>query len=674
MFRFNPGATIVAAFLTTFLCSAVPQESVAEPSATRRFEVRDDRAYLGGELFVMWGLRSGNALFSDNITERHVRALDNMIAHGINTIGVYLQGSNGGYPDPAAGRNGFKSDGSLRPEFGRRLEWLVREADARGMVVQVGLLSPRKDQELVDEAAIQRAIEATAQFLVERRLENVFVDLCHEFSHTRIDHDLLREPDGQEKKARMTEWFRAIAPAIPVGVSPDELSSTTDSYPDMGIRLIQKEMPIPAEGNGFVVNVESQKQDSYENDGVFSEGMVQHVLADCARYHAAPHAGFLFHAAHIQGIGNGSRTAPHPEMGGYGATVGDRGIRFYFDWVRDNVGTWRWPKHEAVPAATETEGEFPVTREFEVRGAQAYLGGDPVKLWGLRCNSALMSAAVTQRLIANLDNMALHGINLISVSLQGTDGGFPDVNAGPNGFSPDGRLLNAFAQRLESVVRAADERGMVVCIVGMMPRKDELLRDEAAVKNAIESIARLLETRGLRNTMVNLFQEFNHPARIDHAIFREPDGDAKKAKLTAWFKAIAPQIEVGIVSNHLTGSAIDYPGCDVRMFHAAVTIPEGVFSLNTQTPDEDMSGNEGVFNAFQLANMERTWKLYLEAPSSAMLFRSPFVEDVGGAQRTGPNLEMGGSGTGILDRGVKAYYEWLARNVGRWEYPRHQTP
>jgi hypothetical protein len=51
----------------------------------------------------------------------------------------------------------------------------------------------------------------------------------------------------------------------------------------------------------------------------------------------------------VQGITNYSGTAPHGEMGGYGTGPTDRGIRFYYEWVRDNVGRWEYPRH--VPAA-----------------------------------------------------------------------------------------------------------------------------------------------------------------------------------------------------------------------------------------------------------------------------------------------------------------------------------
>lgn len=315
--------------------------------------------------------------------------------------------------------------------------------------------------------------------------------------------------------------------------------------------------------------------------------------------------------------------------------------------------------------------EPPATREFAIRGELPYLGGEPVHLWGLRCNNALLSAAVTERLVNNLDNMAAHGINLVSVSLQGTNGGFPDVNAGPNAFTPAGRLIPAFARRLETVVREADRRGMAVCIVLMMPRKDELLRDEAAVRAAVESSGRLLAERRLKNVFVNIYQEFSHPLRVDHAIFREPDGAAKKARLTAWFKAVVPDIECGICPNHLSGSEVDYPGCEVQFYHEGMPAPGHGFAVNTETPDHDLSGNEGVFNAYDLQAMRREWESYLDRPRLAMLFRSPYVEDVRGAQGTGPNFEMGGGGTGTSDRGVAPYYRWLRENVGRWEYPRH---
>lgn len=319
-----------------------PAPSNAPP--TREFEIRGERAFLGGQEVELWGLRCGNALHSWTVTERHVRALDTMVAHGINLIGFYVQGSNGGWPDADAGLNGFRRDGSLKPAVAERLEWLLREADARGMVAMVGIFSPRKDQELEGPPAVQRALEETATFLRTHGLRNVFVDIMHEYDHTeRADLELFREPGGEAKKAQLARWFHAQAPDIEVGVCPYEHSPTTDTFPGMDVRIIQKRMAIP--DHGFVVNVETQKQDSYENDGMFSDGGRDEIFADCERYLAAPNAVLLFHAAFIQGIGNFSGTAPHPEMGGQGTSPSDRGVRFYYEWVREHVGRWEYPRH-----------------------------------------------------------------------------------------------------------------------------------------------------------------------------------------------------------------------------------------------------------------------------------------------------------------------------------------
>lgn len=323
--------------------SCATDESADDPQPTKEFEIRGARPFLGGQEIQIWGLRCGNALMSQAVTERHVRNLDNMAAHGINCIGIYIQGSNGGWPDPDAGRNGYTPAGTLKPDFARRLEWLVREADRRGMVVMVGLFSPRKDQELQGEPAVRRACQETAMFLTRRRLKNVFVDIMHEYNHARVDLDIFREPNGAEKKARLTAWFKEYAPDIEVGVCPTFNSGTDDHYPGMDVRIIQKEAAIPQEG--FVVNVETQRHDPYDNEGKFEPEEFAIMEGYFEQYHARPNACMLFHAAYCQGITGKSGTGPHPEMGGYGRSEQDRGIRFYFEWVRRHVGRYEYPRH-----------------------------------------------------------------------------------------------------------------------------------------------------------------------------------------------------------------------------------------------------------------------------------------------------------------------------------------
>ena len=323
------------------------------PAETKEFEIKSDRPFLGGREVDLWGLRCGNAFYSDAVTERYIRNFDNMNAHGINLVGAYIQGVNAGFPNGDAGLNGFTRHGKLLPEVARRIEWLVREADRRGMVVMIGVITPRKDQDFYDDAAIQTAIEQTARFLMDKKLRNVFVNLCDEFNHPlNADKLLIREPDGPQKKAKLTAWFKAIAPNIEAGVGPHWKAETEDHYPSMDVRIIQKAMPIPKQG--FVVNVEPVREDYFQNDGIFNRANLDAVFANCREYLDAPNAVFLFHSGFVQGITNFSGTAPHAEMGGYGTGPTDRGIKFYYEWVRDNVGRWEYPHH--VPAAEFSTG------------------------------------------------------------------------------------------------------------------------------------------------------------------------------------------------------------------------------------------------------------------------------------------------------------------------------
>lgn len=314
------------------------------PTPTREFEVKGNSAYLGGEPIRLWGLRCVHALRDRALTERLVRNLDNFTAHGINLISVYLQAAHGGFPDIQAGANPFGESGHLDPAFARRLEWLAREADLRGMVLLIGVLTPIKDQELRDEAAVRTAIEETARLLEMRKIRNVVVDLMYEFDHaTRIYQESFREPEGSSKKARAAAWFHAIAPMIEAGITTETHSSSPKDFHGMDLHLIQKEDPIPSDG--YALNIESLRRDVFGTEGIFTPEQVESIFHELERYRRAPNAGYVLNTSYAQSIGGASGTGPHFEMGGYGTGPDDRGIRFYFEWVRDNVGRYVYPRH-----------------------------------------------------------------------------------------------------------------------------------------------------------------------------------------------------------------------------------------------------------------------------------------------------------------------------------------
>ena len=96
-----------------------------------------------------------------------------------------------------------------------------------------------------------------------------------------------------------------------------------------------------------------------------------------------------------------------------------------------------------------------------VRGDQILLDGEPVKIIGLRCSNALVSDATTDDLIAALDLYRSYGVNTISVFVMGSR--FGDVK----GFLPDSSLNPVYRDRLERILRAMDQRGMIT-IVGCL--------------------------------------------------------------------------------------------------------------------------------------------------------------------------------------------------------------
>lgn len=316
---------------------------------TRWFEVRNDRAYLDGQPIKLWGIRAGNGLMSTAVTERFVRNLDNMKAHGINALLVYIMGSNTGWPEEWGANNGFEADGHLKPAFAQRLEWLIREANRRDMVIGVGVFTPRNVANLNGDAAYRQALRDTGTFLRERGLRNVFVDIMHEYNHRRVIPERFREPEGARKKAELRQWLKDANPDVPAGVCPTIDSGTASDFPGADIQIIQKEIPIPS--RGFAINVESHKRDNYDRDGVFTAAGLAENFAWFETYKKAANAAFFFHAAFIQGVTGRSGSAPHAEMGGSG-TADDPGVRFYYEWVRDNVGRWEYPRH--VPSKKGT--------------------------------------------------------------------------------------------------------------------------------------------------------------------------------------------------------------------------------------------------------------------------------------------------------------------------------
>jgi hypothetical protein len=240
----------------------------------------------------------------------------------------------------------------LKPEFAQRLEWLIREADKRGMVVGVGIFTPRNVANLDGEQAYKTALQDVGKFLKERNLRNVFADIMHEYNHRRVIPEIFKEPNGPDKKAQLHRWFKEANPDVPAGVCATIDRGTEPFFPGSDINIIQKTMSVPAKG--FTINIESHKRDNYDSDGIYTEAGLAENFAWFEQYNKLPNAAIFLHAAWLTGVTGRSGTAPNAEMGGYGSKD-DPGVRWYYDWVRDNVGRWAYPKHVPMAAASKAK-------------------------------------------------------------------------------------------------------------------------------------------------------------------------------------------------------------------------------------------------------------------------------------------------------------------------------
>ncbi len=111
-----------------------------------------------------------------------------------------------------------------------------------------------------------------------------------------------------------------------------------------------------------------------------------------------------------------------------------------------------------------------------------------------------------------------YGLNCITLNMQGGSPvgyqGMPYTNPG---FHKDGSLMEPYMQRLDNVLKKADELQMIVILGIFYFRQDQYLTDEAAIKNATNNLVDWLFEKGYRNVLIEINNE-THYGSYDHAI------------------------------------------------------------------------------------------------------------------------------------------------------------
>jgi hypothetical protein len=164
--------------------------------------------------------------------------------------------------------------------------------------------------------------------------------------------------------------------------------------------------------------------------------------------------------------------------------------------------------------------------------------------------------------IASLPTYAARGLRAVTVNLQGGSPGWSTGDGQPGittGFNPDGTLKGAWLSRLDRVIRAADQHGLVVIVGLFYFGQDHRLSNEAAVVRGVDSMTDWLVGQGYRNVLV----EINNEADLyyDHPILRP----ARVAELIARVRhrsggtlKVSTSLAGGSVPSSAVISASDY--------------------------------------------------------------------------------------------------------------------
>lgn len=140
---------------------------------------------------------------------------------GLLSFTINLQGgSPQGYSQDQPWHNSsYREDGSLRPEYMKRLERILDKADELGMVPILGLFYFGQDQHLKDETAVRKAVKNVVEWLFDRNYRNVLIEINNE-CNIKYDHEIL-QPDRVHELIEMVKQTKRNGYRYYAGTSYD---------------------------------------------------------------------------------------------------------------------------------------------------------------------------------------------------------------------------------------------------------------------------------------------------------------------------------------------------------------------------------------------------------------------------------------------------------------------
>jgi hypothetical protein len=168
----------------------------------------DDR---NPETVGRWAYPDTKKWDAERNTREFVAAMPEWRRHGLLGFTINMQGgSPQGYSKEQPWVTGaVNADGSLRPEYLRRLQSILNRADELGMVPIVGVYYFGQDEHVKGEEAVKRGVKETALWLLKQGYRNVLLEVNNECNVRSYDHEIL-------KPARVHELIE-LAKGVEVG-------------------------------------------------------------------------------------------------------------------------------------------------------------------------------------------------------------------------------------------------------------------------------------------------------------------------------------------------------------------------------------------------------------------------------------------------------------------------
>jgi hypothetical protein len=213
-------------------CPAFFAGALASLSAATEISLVDGRWFINGRITnpgsaaegLLMNARMVNATFEDRNkpdfnaeanTDAFIAQIPNYAAHGINAFTFSLQGGNPEYE--GALNSAFDPDGSLRPEYLRRVERVLRTCDQHGVAAILTYYYQRQSKILRDDDAIRAGVDNATRWLLGLGLKNVLVEVANEYAHGGYaSQPLIRSGPGQ---ASLLRRVKALAPQLLVTTS-----------------------------------------------------------------------------------------------------------------------------------------------------------------------------------------------------------------------------------------------------------------------------------------------------------------------------------------------------------------------------------------------------------------------------------------------------------------------